>query len=100
MREVCASPAAELRKLACILGHVLQPDKDVGVEANAGELSKLMGEVQGKDIAELVEEGKKKLASLPAAGAAPAAAAPAAGGGGAAPAAKKEEKKEESEEEM
>eukprot|EP00200_Dunaliella_tertiolecta_P008594 CAMPEP_0202369138 /NCGR_PEP_ID=MMETSP1127-20130417/1025_1 /ASSEMBLY_ACC=CAM_ASM_000462 /TAXON_ID=3047 /ORGANISM="Dunaliella tertiolecta, Strain CCMP1320" /LENGTH=105 /DNA_ID=CAMNT_0048964697 /DNA_START=88 /DNA_END=401 /DNA_ORIENTATION=+ len=71
----------------------------VGVEANAGELSKLMGEVQGKDIAELVEEGKKKLASLPAAGAAPAAAAPAAGGGGAAPAAKKEEKKEESEEE-
>eukprot|EP00200_Dunaliella_tertiolecta_P002501 CAMPEP_0202347974 /NCGR_PEP_ID=MMETSP1126-20121109/6106_1 /ASSEMBLY_ACC=CAM_ASM_000457 /TAXON_ID=3047 /ORGANISM="Dunaliella tertiolecta, Strain CCMP1320" /LENGTH=78 /DNA_ID=CAMNT_0048939601 /DNA_START=91 /DNA_END=327 /DNA_ORIENTATION=+ len=41
----------------------------VGVEANAGELSKLM------------------------------AAAPAAGGGGAAPAAKKEEKKEESEEE-
>ncbi|KAF5831335.1 hypothetical protein DUNSADRAFT_13274 [Dunaliella salina] len=72
----------------------------VGVEANADELSKLMSEVQGKDVAQLVEEGKKKLASLPAAGAAPAAAAPAAGGGGgAAPAAKKEEKKEESEEE-
>ena len=73
----------------------------VGVEANAGELSKLMSEVSGKDIAALVAEGKKKLASLPAAGAAPAAA----GGGGAAPAAggapaKKEEKKEESEEEV
>jgi large subunit ribosomal protein LP2 len=70
----------------------------VGVEANAAELSKLMAEVKDKDIAQLIEDGKKKLASLPAAGAAPAAAAPAAGGAPAA--AKKEEKKEESEEEV
>jgi large subunit ribosomal protein LP2 len=74
----------------------------VGVEADSAQLSKLLSEVAGKDISALIAEGRKKLASLPAAGvaAAPAAgaAAPAAG---AAPAAKKEEKKkEESEEEV
>jgi ribosomal protein L12E/L44/L45/RPP1/RPP2 len=75
----------------------------VGVEADGEKLSKLFSEVNGKDISALIEEGKKKLASLPAAGA--VAAAPAAGGaapaaGGAAAAKKEEKKKEESEEEV
>jgi large subunit ribosomal protein LP2 len=71
----------------------------VGVEADGEKLKQLMGEVSGKDLSALIEEGKKKLASLPAAG--PAVAAPAGGApaAGAAPAAKKEEKKEESPEE-
>lgn len=83
--------------------HVLLfPMSIVGVEADAEKLSKLLSEVAGKDLNELIAEGKKKLASLPAAGAV-VAAAPAAGGAaaaGGAPAAKKEEKKEESEEEV
>ncbi len=74
----------------------------VGVEADSEKLSKLLSEVAGKDINELIAEGKGKLASLPAGGA--VAAAPAAGGAApaaaAAPAAKKEEKKEESEQEV
>lgn len=71
----------------------------VGVEADGDKLGKLMSEVSGKDLSALIEEGKSKLASLPAAGA--VAAAPAAGAPAAAAApAKKEEKKEESAEEV
>jgi hypothetical protein len=65
----------------------------VGVEAEAEKVSKLLSELEGKDLSEVLAAGKKKLASVPAAG--PAAAAPAAGGAAAAPAA--EAKKEESE---
>merc|ERR1712154_386326 len=66
----------------------------VGIEAEADKLKKVCSELKGKDLEELIEEGSKKLASVPSGG---GAAAP--GGGGAAPAeAKKEEKKEESEE--
>jgi large subunit ribosomal protein LP2 len=72
----------------------------VGVEAEADKLAKLLSEVAGKDISALIEEGRGKLASLPAAGAAVAAAPAAGGGAAAAPAAKKEEKKEESEQEV
>ncbi|KAM4588511.1 60S acidic ribosomal protein P2 [Odontesthes bonariensis] len=77
----------------------------VGIEADDERLNKVINELNGKDINEVMNSGLSKLASVPAGGAvaAPAAAAAAGGaaGAGAAPAAaeeKKEEKKEESEE--
>ncbi|XP_063329602.1 60S acidic ribosomal protein P2 [Pelmatolapia mariae] len=74
----------------------------VGIEADDERLNKVISELNGKDINEVVNSGLSKLASVPAGGAVAAPAAAAAGGGaGAAPAAaeeKKEEKKEESEE--
>ncbi|GFS14131.1 60S acidic ribosomal protein P2 [Elysia marginata] len=71
----------------------------VGIEAETERMNKIISELKGKDLNELIEEGSKKLASVPSGGGA-AAAAPAAGGGAAAAPAeeKKEEKKEESEE--
>ena len=74
----------------------------VGIEADAENVKKLISELKGKSLEEVMKAGKDKLATVPSgAGAAPAAAAaaPAAGGAKAAPAAKKEEKKEESEDE-
>ncbi|OJJ01240.1 hypothetical protein ASPVEDRAFT_40801 [Aspergillus versicolor CBS 583.65] len=73
----------------------------VGVDADSERLEKLIAELQGKDINELIAEGTTKLASVPSGGAG-AAAAPAAGGAAAAeaPAAEKEEEKEESDEDM
>ncbi|THH07012.1 hypothetical protein EW146_g9447 [Bondarzewia mesenterica] len=82
-----ASPsAADVKK---VLGAV-------GIEADEERLEKLISELQGKDIAQLIAEGNGKLASVPSGGAA-VGAAPSAGG--AAPAAAAEEKKEEKEEE-
>ncbi|ORY32419.1 ribosomal protein 60S, partial [Rhizoclosmatium globosum] len=72
----------------------------VGVEVDSERVEKLIAELDGKDIAEIIAAGSAKMASLPAGGAAApaaAAAAPAAGAAAAAPAAK-EEKKEEKEE--
>jgi len=67
----------------------------VGVDADDEKVNLVVSELAGKNIEELIAEGKEKVGSMPAAGAgAPAAAAPA---GGAAPAA--EAKKEEPEEE-
>ncbi|KAF9269011.1 ribosomal protein 60S [Marasmius fiardii PR-910] len=91
-----ASPsAADIKKLLGV----------VGIEADEERLEKLLSELQGKSIDELIAEGSSKLASVPSGGGA-AAAAPAAGGGGGAAAAeekveeKKEEEKEESDEDM
>merc|ERR1711997_804513 len=70
----------------------------VGIDADSEKLDKVISELKGKSVEELIAEGSKKLASVPSGG---GAAAPAAAGG-AAPAAaeeKKEEKKEEPEEE-
>ncbi|KAL2153971.1 hypothetical protein VTH82DRAFT_2647 [Thermothelomyces myriococcoides] len=73
----------------------------VGVEADDERLEKLLSELEGKDINELIAEGTQKLASVPTGGAGGGAAAAggAAAGGGAAEAAKEEEKKEEEKEE-
>merc|ERR1712154_535209 len=72
----------------------------VGIEAEADKVKKVCSELKGKDLDELIEEGSKKLASVPSGGGGAAASSGAAAGGGGAPAeeAKKEEKKEESEE--
>ncbi|KAJ8711526.1 hypothetical protein PYW07_008768 [Mythimna separata] len=64
----------------------------VGIEADGEKLKKVISELNGKSVEELIEQGREKLSSMPAGGAAPAAA------GGAAPAAAAaEEKKEEKE---
>ncbi|XP_046575797.1 60S acidic ribosomal protein P2-like [Haliotis rubra] len=72
----------------------------VGIEVEKDKITKVISELKGKNIEELIEEGQKKLASVPTGGVAAAggagSAAPAAGG---AAEAKKEEKKEESESE-
>nr|O61463.1 RecName: Full=Large ribosomal subunit protein P2; AltName: Full=60S acidic ribosomal protein P2 [Cryptochiton stelleri]AAC15656.1 60S ribosomal protein P2 [Cryptochiton stelleri] len=70
----------------------------VGIEVEKDQLTKVINELKGKNLDEVIAEGEKKLASVPSGGGV-AAAAPAAGGGGADPAEAKEEKKEEPEEE-
>ncbi|KAJ3217406.1 60S acidic ribosomal protein P2 [Dinochytrium kinnereticum] len=84
-----ASPSADDVKK--ILG-------SVGIEADDEQLDKLIADLDGKDIQQVIAEGSSKLSSLPAGGGAAAPAA-AAAAGGAAPAAKAEAKKEEKKEE-
>ncbi|KAE8158752.1 60s acidic ribosomal protein-domain-containing protein [Aspergillus tamarii] len=73
----------------------------VGIDSDEERLQKLISELEGKDLQQLISEGTEKLATVPSGG---AGAAPAAGGaaaGGDAPAAEeKEEEKEESDEDM
>ncbi|XP_072164549.1 uncharacterized protein [Diadema setosum] len=93
--------------LLCALGGNSSPSAEdikkvlgsVGIEADQEKLDKVISELSGKNLEELITEGKGKLASMPAGGAVAAAGGGAAGGGGAAEEEKKEEKKEESEEE-
>merc|ERR1712017_45577 len=88
--------------LLCVLGGNATPSSgdvekilaSVGAEADGDKLGKLMSELNGKDIEEVIAAGSEKLASVPAGG-----AVAAAGGGSAPAAAAEEEKKEESEEE-
>ncbi|KAK7068308.1 60S acidic ribosomal protein P2 [Halocaridina rubra] len=63
----------------------------VGVDCDASEAKKVISELEGKDLEELISEGLGKLGSMPVGG----GGAPAAGGGGGAAAAPVEEKKEE-----
>ncbi|KNG48008.1 60s acidic ribosomal protein p2 [Stemphylium lycopersici] len=76
----------------------------VGIESDDERLNKLISELEGKDINELIASGSEKLASVPSGGSGGGAAAPAAGGAAAAaeeaPAAAKEEEKEESDDDM
>lgn len=71
----------------------------VGIESDNDAASKLLAELEGKDVQEVIAAGKEKLASVPAAGAVAAVPAAAAGAGGDAAAPAAEEKKEEEEEE-
>lgn len=69
--------------------------KSVGVKVDQEEAKKVVSELNGKSINDLIAKGSSKLASMPSGGAAPSAAvssasAPAAGG-------KKEESKKEPE---
>merc|ERR1739847_21296 len=68
----------------------------VGVDADEERLGKVISELSGKNIEDVLAEGREKLASVPSGGG--AAAAPAAGGA-AAEEAPKEEAKVESESE-
>lgn len=70
----------------------------VGIEADKERLTKVVTELTGKSIDELIATGREKLSSMPVGGGAVAAdAAPAAGAdaGGKKEEAKKEEKKKE-----
>ncbi|KAI1076763.1 60s acidic ribosomal protein-domain-containing protein [Whalleya microplaca] len=69
--------------------------ESVGIEADDDRLEKLLSELKGKDINELISEGSSKLASVPSGGAGGAAAGGAAAAGGGAAAEEKEEEKEE-----
>ncbi|XP_031553253.1 60S acidic ribosomal protein P2-like [Actinia tenebrosa] len=72
----------------------------VGIDVDKERLQKVIAELSGKNINELIEQGKEKLAAVPTGGAVAAGGAAAGDAGGAAEAKeeKKEEKKEESEE--
>merc|ERR1711931_559624 len=75
--------------------------ESVGIEADDTRMEKVISELNGKNVDEVIAQGYGKLASMPAGGAV-AVASSASAGGAAAPAAaeeKKEEKKAESEEE-
>ncbi|KAI7968941.1 hypothetical protein EIK77_007636 [Talaromyces pinophilus] len=74
--------------------------ESVGIDADEERLEKLLAELEGKDIQELIAEGSSKLASVPSGGAggAPAAGGATAAGGAAAAEEKAEEKEEEKEE--
>merc|ERR1719242_668572 len=93
--------------LLAVLGGNASPKKkdiesilgSVGIEAEADKIDLLLKQLAGKNIEEVMEAGKEKLAAVPSGG---AVAVSAGGAGGAADDAKeekKEEKKEESEEE-
>lgn len=71
----------------------------VGVEYNPELAKKVVSELSGKDLEELIKQGSEKLATVPAGGAGKAApAAAAAADSGKAEEKKKEEKEEEEEE--
>lgn len=75
--------------------------ESVGIDADEERLDKLIAELKGKDLQELIAEGATKLASVPSGGGGGGAAAAGPAAGGAAPEAaeeKKEEKEEEKEE--
>jgi large subunit ribosomal protein LP2 len=79
--------------------------ESVGIEADSDRLDKLISELEGKSVDELIAAGSQKLASVPSGGSGGAAAggAPAAGGAAAEEVPKeaaKEEEKEESDEDM
>eukprot|EP00567_Pseudictyota_dubia_P017951 CAMPEP_0197434336 /NCGR_PEP_ID=MMETSP1175-20131217/2091_1 /TAXON_ID=1003142 /ORGANISM="Triceratium dubium, Strain CCMP147" /LENGTH=104 /DNA_ID=CAMNT_0042963019 /DNA_START=60 /DNA_END=370 /DNA_ORIENTATION=- len=90
--------------LMLVLGGNATPSADdvkgvlssVGVEADDAQLKSLISSLEGKDLNELIEEGKKKLVNVGGGGRGGGAAGGAAGG---AEAAAVEEKEEESEEE-
>uniref|UniRef100_V5GNN4 Large ribosomal subunit protein P2 n=1 Tax=Anoplophora glabripennis TaxID=217634 RepID=V5GNN4_ANOGL len=72
----------------------------VGVEADGDRVKKVISELNGKSIDDVIAQGREKLSSMPVGGggaAAPAAAAVAAPAAEEKKEAKKEEKKEESE---
>ncbi|KAL8909978.1 MAG: hypothetical protein Q9171_004711 [Xanthocarpia ochracea] len=76
--------------------------ESVGIDADSDRLDKLIKELEGKDLQELIAEGSQKLASVPSGGGGGGgAAATAAGGaaGGDAAAEKEPEKEPEKEEE-
>ncbi|KAH8172022.1 60s acidic ribosomal protein [Sarocladium implicatum] len=76
--------------------------ESVGIEVDSDRLDKLISELSGKDINELISTGAGKLASVPSGGAggAPAAGGAAAGGAEEKAEEKAEEAAEESDEDM
>lgn len=67
----------------------------VGIESDAEKLKKVISELKGKNLDELIEKGREKLASVPCGGGVATASASAAPAAAAPEAEKKEEKKVE-----
>ncbi|NP_001085475.1 ribosomal protein lateral stalk subunit P2 S homeolog [Xenopus laevis] len=104
MRYVAAYLLAVLGGSECpTIADLTKILNSVGIETDQQRAEKVVGELKGKSIDEVIAQGNSKLASMPSGGAVAAAAgggsaAPAAGGSAAPAEEKKEEKKEESEE--
>ncbi|MCJ1238495.1 60S acidic ribosomal protein P2 [Varicellaria rhodocarpa] len=75
--------------------------ESVGIDADEDRLEKLISELEGKDLQELIAAGSQKLASVPSGGSGGGGGAAPSAGGAAAPteAAKEEEAKDEPAEE-
>ncbi|XP_031834291.1 ribosomal protein LP2 [Nomia melanderi] len=71
----------------------------VGIESDTEKLKKVISELNGKSIDELIAQGREKLSSMPVGGGAVAAAAAPAAGAAAAPAEEKKEEKKPAKEE-
>ena len=92
--------------LLAILGGKATPNQtdiekilsSVGIEVDAEKLKKVISELNGKNIEEVIAQGREKLCSMPVGGAAAPVAAAASGGGAAAAEEKKEDKKAAKEE--
>eukprot|EP00092_Neocalanus_flemingeri_P042913 GFUD01047112.1.p2 GENE.GFUD01047112.1~~GFUD01047112.1.p2 ORF type:complete len:109 (+),score=36.82 GFUD01047112.1:81-407(+) len=98
MRYVAAALLAALGGGEPSADNIKKILSSVGIEADGAKLDKVVAELAGKSIAELIAEGTTKLGSVPSGG---GAAAPAAAAGAAAPAAaaaKAPEPEEEEEE--
>merc|ERR1712055_582497 len=91
LAQLGGNDAPDAAAIKAILG-------SVGVDADEEKMNKVISELSGKAIADVLAEGREKLASVPSGGAV-AAGAGAAAAGGAAEEAKEEEKKAESSEE-
>ncbi|XP_067104935.1 ribosomal protein, large P2, like [Osmerus mordax] len=102
MRYVAAYLLAALGgKDSPAAGDIKKILESVGIEADDTRMEKVISELSGKNVDEVIAQGYGKLASMPAGGAVAVASSAAVGSGGAAaPAAveEKEEKKDESEE--
>ncbi|XP_046897878.1 ribosomal protein, large P2, like [Hypomesus transpacificus] len=102
MRYVAAYLLAALAgKESPAAGDIKKILESVGIEADDTRMEKVISELSGKNVDEVIAQGYGKLASMPAGGAVAVASSAAVGSGGAAaPAAveEKEEKKDESEE--
>jgi ribosomal protein L12E/L44/L45/RPP1/RPP2 len=89
------------------LGGRAEPSKEdvtralsaVGIEVDEERLTKLMSDLEGKDVSELLESGRGMLATLGGGGGGGGGAAGGGGGGGDAGAAAAEQEKEPEEEE-
>jgi len=89
--------------LLAVLGGNASPDlksiekilSSVGIETDSVKAEKVISELTGKSVEELIAQGSTKLATMPSGGAAAPAAAAAAPAAGDKKVEKKEEKKEE-----
>merc|ERR1711893_580794 len=96
MRYVAAALLAALGGGEPSAANIKKILSSVGIDADDEKVKMVADELAGKNIEELIEEGKGKLGSMPAGG----AAAPAAGGAAPAAAAKVEEEEEEEDDDM
>ena len=79
MRYVAAAMLAVLGGGEPTAANIKKILSSVGIDADDAKVDMVAKELAGKNIEELLEQGKEKLGTMPAAGAAPAGGAAAAG---------------------